>query len=232
MRTLSAKVLLDAWERCLDEPVALRASTLLAVATGEATPLETAQWTIGRRDAALLSLREQLFGSSVEAIVPCPNCGEQSEIAFPLDQIRIPSGHRTRHVRTRTLRVGGQKIRYRAPNSEDLLAIAHLSDTHSATNLLLKRCVEIGAKTAGDAASEEISDDIAARVLEHIARDETQADVQLNVNCPGCGHDWRTVFDIASFLWREVDDWARRVLGEVDALARTYGWRESEITRL
>ena len=147
MRKLSAKVLLDAWERCLDEPVALRASTLLAVATGEATPLETAQWTIGRRDAALISLREQLFGSSVEAIVPCPNCGEQSEIAFPLDQIRVSSGHRTRHIRTRTLRVGGQKIRYRAPNSEDLLAIAHLSDTHSATNLLLKRCVEIGANT-------------------------------------------------------------------------------------
>jgi hypothetical protein len=234
MRTLSAKVLLDAWEKCLDEPAALRASTLLAVATGEATPVEAARWTIGRRDSALLSLRKQLFGSSIEAIAACPKCSEQSEVTFTVDQIRVPqpAGGRANQSAAKTIRVGRRRVRYRAPNSEDLLAIAQLDDARAATSLLIERCVENAGQPERDAPREDISDEIAGRVLECIARDEAQADVQLTFNCPVCGHEWRTVFDIALFLWREVDDWARRILGEVDALARTYGWNESEILGL
>ena len=234
MRTLSAKVLLDAWEKCLDVPATLRAPTLLALATGEATPIETAQWTIGRRDAALLTLREQLFGSSIEAIAACPKCNQQSEVSFTLDQIRVPQpvGRRTNQPLTKTIRVGSRRLRYRAPNSEDLLSIAHLSDASAATNLLIERCVEPASRSAGDPPGGHVNDEIVRRVLECLARDEAQADVQLNFDCPGCGHEWRTVFDIALFLWREVDDWARRILGEVDALARTYGWHESEILGL
>jgi len=53
MRVLSAKNLLDAWERCLDEPAPMRGATLLAAACDETTSGETAKWSVARRDAAL-----------------------------------------------------------------------------------------------------------------------------------------------------------------------------------
>jgi hypothetical protein len=34
---------------------------------------------------------------------------------------------------------------------------------------------------------------------------------------------------IASYLWGEIDDWARRVLRDIHVLASAYGWRESDI---
>jgi hypothetical protein len=37
------------------------------------------------------------------------------------------------------------------------------------------------------------------------------------------------VFDAGEFLWREVAARARRLVYEVHALARYYGWREADI---
>ena len=33
-------------------------------------------------------------------------------------------------------------------------------------------------------------------------------------------------------FWAEIDAWARRILREVNILARAYGWRESDILAL
>ena len=54
----------------------------------------------------------------------------------------------------------------------------------------------------------------------------------LALACPACGHRWQSVFDIAAFLWREIDAWAQRTLRDVHALARGYGWHESDILAL
>jgi hypothetical protein len=37
------------------------------------------------------------------------------------------------------------------------------------------------------------------------------------------------LFDIATFFWAEVSAHARRLIRDVHALARAYGWREVEI---
>ena len=37
------------------------------------------------------------------------------------------------------------------------------------------------------------------------------------------------LFDIGAFLWSEIEACASRLLAEVDALARAYGWRERDI---
>jgi hypothetical protein len=36
-------------------------------------------------------------------------------------------------------------------------------------------------------------------------------------------------FDIAAYLWQEVDARARRALRDTHTLARAYGWREADI---
>ena len=40
------------------------------------------------------------------------------------------------------------------------------------------------------------------------------------------------MLDIGSFVWAEIESRARRVLGEVHALASAYGWSEAETLSL
>ena len=65
-----------------------------------------------------------------------------------------------------------------------------------------------------------------------MAQADPQADVQLALSCPVCGHKWQTAFDIVSFFWSEINAWAARILREVHILAWGYGWREADILAL
>jgi hypothetical protein len=65
-----------------------------------------------------------------------------------------------------------------------------------------------------------------------MSRADPQADVRLALTCPACRHQWRSIFDIVTFFWIELDVWARRTLRDVHALARAYGWREADILAL
>ena len=70
------------------------------------------------------------------------------------------------------------------------------------------------------------------RVSECLSAADPQSDVRISAECPDCAHAWQAPLDIASYLWTEVHAWASRVLREVDEIASTYGWRESEILAL
>ena len=79
-------------------------------------------------------------------------------------------------------------------------------------------------------------DELPAEVTEAVAKAlesaNPQAEVELLVTCDACGHNWTAPFDIAHFLWSELDIWARQTLREVAWLARAYGWSETDILRL
>ena len=59
-----------------------------------------------------------------------------------------------------------------------------------------------------------------------------RADLVIDVACPECGEATRAELDIASYLWTELDAWARDVLLDVHLLATAYGWSEPEILAL
>jgi hypothetical protein len=61
---------------------------------------------------------------------------------------------------------------------------------------------------------------------------DPQADLRFTLHCQVCSHEWEAGFDIAQFLWTEVDAWASRTLFDVHCLARAYGWREADILSL
>jgi len=52
------------------------------------------------------------------------------------------------------------------------------------------------------------------------------------LTCPACGHAFRVSFDIVSYFWSEVEDWAHRVLVDIHTLAAAYGWSERQILAL
>jgi hypothetical protein len=227
MYALSASELLEAWERGLGQQPIERALTLLAAACPD-TPKDTlARLSIGQRDAHLLSIREWLFGPTLVSLVNCPNCGDRLELNFNVADIRVPLEGQP--PASMSLSVAGYEVRFRHPNSLDLSAVTRNQDVEGGRRLLLERCL-LCAELYDEAKTvDELPAEVIDSVVEEMARADPQADVQLALSCPQCGHGWRAAFDILSFFWSELNVWATRILREVHTLASAYGWREADI---
>lgn len=55
------------------------------------------------------------------------------------------------------------------------------------------------------------------------------AETRFLLTCFNCGKDSSVLFDIVSYFWIEIEAYAKRLLLEVDKLARVYAWSEAEI---
>jgi hypothetical protein len=230
MSTLSASELLTAWERGLGQRLMDRALTLLAANDPQSPPDALAKLSIGRRDAGLLSLREQIFGPQLTGLADCPRCRERLELSFRAEDLHNPSD--AIGLEELSVSVAGWQVVFRLPNSDDLLAISDCQDADAGRALLLRRCI-LGVEENTEArAIADAPDNVVAAVVQKMAETDTLGDVQLALSCPMCGHEWQAPFDIASFLWTEVNAWAHRTLQDVNELARAYGWREADILAL
>jgi hypothetical protein len=163
----------------------------------------------------------------------CPQCGQRLELDIETGSLRTDARQFAQERLTASS--SGYEARFRLPNSEDLAAIAENCgpDESVAVQRLLSRClfeVDQGVEQLDPSCSlpRTLIDAIAAEM----EKADPQANVQLALNCADCGHQWLSAFDIVSFLWSEIDDWARRVLAEVCALASAFGWREADILTL
>jgi hypothetical protein len=231
VRVPTAAQLLDAWESGLAQSPIQRALTLLTKACPDATPGELASLPIGERDWRLVQLRRTLFGDEFSIVASCPECDVPLEASFRFDEIWPGAG--TPDAGPRTCAAGGYRITFRLPASEDLMRFASHTPGVAARYGLLERCLtEIidGAGNSVEVASLPV--EVVAEVEEQMAIADPQADVQLSLTCPSCGHRWRPVFDIGSFVWHEVNAWAQRTMREVHGLARAYGWREPDVLAL
>lgn len=61
---------------------------------------------------------------------------------------------------------------------------------------------------------------------------DPQADMVLSFSCPHCAAESSHLFDIASVLVKEVNNWAQRMLRDIHTLATAYGWSEARILAL
>jgi hypothetical protein len=227
MRTLATEEWLNIWEVGLTQRPAAWALALLAAACPDLPAPMLAQLSIGQRDARLLSLRESLFGSQMATLTECPLCDEQLELTFELQDIR--TSPQADPVEASVLCLGEWQVRFRLPNSLDLLAVAGLQDIATARQALYQRCI-LHAEQGGEAMSvDRVPEDVVARVSAQMAQLDPQGDVQLALTCPACAHQWLANLDIARFLWAELDAWALRMLRDVHSLAAAYGWREADI---
>ena len=220
-------MLLSAWERTLAVARPWREIALLAAASGE--PAERlARLPVGERDRRLLDLREHAFGNRLDCETACPACGARLELELTAAEIRPPS----RDVQPSDLRMTDEStvVTFRLPDSADVAASR--GSIRDPEELLLSRCVveatHEGAPVDGAALPIAVRESLAARMAEL----DPLAELLLQLTCPECAHSWQADFDPAAFLLAEVDAWAARVLGEVDRLARAYGWSEAEILAL
>jgi hypothetical protein len=200
--------------------------TLLSLAWPQKSAADWAGVSIGERDRQLLQLREELFGSQVEAIAVCPKCEARLELAFSTRDLQLPDIATAGGRERRRLRSGGFEVDYRLPTSTDLIEAAN--NPGQAKELLLERCVE--ARRDGVAVSAaDLPEQLVKRLGSAMAEADPQAEVLIALNCPACSHRWSSVFDILSYLWGEIQDWAERLLHDVHSLALAYGWSENDI---
>ncbi len=233
MRPLSVAELLSVWERGLAALPFERALAILSAASPESSPAALARLSIGRRDASLLQLREWAFGPELAIVATCPSCRQALELTMPVASLRVsidPTGEPTGDLE-RSLTMQDYEVRYRLPNTEDIAGCAGLEFAASRRKLLAC-CVTDARRQGKSVSAEELPEDVEHKVVEQLATIDPQADTRLDLTCPECHQRWREVFDIVSFFWAEIDAWARRMLREVNVLARAYGWRESDILAL
>jgi hypothetical protein len=227
MRSLSAQELLDVWEIGQGLVPYERAISLLSAANSGATRDALVRMPIGERDRRLLRLREQIFGPDLEAVARCPVCEELVETALRSSDIRGPGGSGSATVDP--LISDGYSVWFRLPDTTDLEAIADMKIPSEAKDLLLRRCI-LDVKNGSDPVT---SDHLPAEVLNALTEAMERADPHtvtiLSLTCPYCNEKWQEDFDILSFFWDEIENWAARTVDEVHQLAMAYGWNETEV---
>jgi uncharacterized protein (UPF0212 family) len=233
MRAPPPAEMLDAWERGEAEPMSARALRLLALAGTGIDRERLALLPIGRRDALLLEFRALLFGPTLVGVSACPDCGLHVEAVFDAGAIAAhdradASGISSEHE----IAIGGTTIRFRVPDSRDLIALAGCREGDARKHLLDRCVLAVEEDGATDATTRDLSAALADAVERAMAIADPQADVQLDFTCPACAHRWDAAFDIARYLWREIRNWAHRTLRDVHALASAYHWREADILAL
>jgi hypothetical protein len=200
---------------------------LLAAFCRKDTPQELARLPIGERDTLLLSLREQIFGPNFSGLATCPGCSQRLETSFSSEEIRVAA--LPEPGRSLSVDMDDYLVHFRLPDTLDLMAIGNLSKLDEATRALLGRCILNASYRGEEIPFDALPGMVHEAALKLMNESDPQADVQLDLSCPECGHNWQSAFDILSYLWEEIDAWALRILNDVHVLAFAYGWSEADI---
>jgi predicted RNA-binding Zn-ribbon protein involved in translation (DUF1610 family) len=231
MPPLSASDVLRLWEAGAPLTPAGRALAILIAASPGMPPPALAALPVGRRDRRLLEIRRETFGPGLDALVPCPACGERIE--FRLEAGTLLGGHDPGAVQSDAeLTAGEWRVRYRMPTAGDLAEVASCEGPDRALALLVERCVVEATRAGVPAAPADLPAPALALMDQELARRDALAEILLDFVCPECGAAGQAPFDIARYLWEELRAEAARLLREVHALARVYGWREADILAL
>jgi hypothetical protein len=231
MRTITAPrpdELLGLWERAAAAMQAERSDVLLAACC------ETPILSLGSRNATLVALRGRLFGNTQPLRCNCIACGAVAEFTVDctaLEHALLPvsgSGELQR------LEAGGYRIEFRLPDIADVRRAAQeCRNVEEFVGDLLACCVVRCEREDGmHSAPQDLPAPIAAALSRRMEEVEPGASVSFDLTCPECAAHWTAPMDVGEVLWAELQSRAERILLEVDALARAYGWTEPEVLAL
>ncbi|TDC89522.1 hypothetical protein E1161_21085 [Saccharopolyspora aridisoli] len=227
MVTSEPAELLAVWESGLPRTPGGHALLLHRAARPGVSDDELRALPVGERAADLLMLRRELFGERMQVLVACASCGDDME--FDLDVARLaerPAEHQLQ------IDADGYLVEFRLPTVADLEAAAAGSSAEERRLRLLSRCTVAAEHHGEPVGCEVLPESVQRRMAEAAERADPAADLALSVSCPECGCTTPSALDIASYLWAELDSWARDVLLDVHLLASAYGWTEPSILSL
>lgn len=219
-----ARMLLDLADRA-DHGSPLERALAVAEQAGEDAP-SLRDAPLGRLNATLIGYHAALAGPLLEAVTTCPSCLAVVEFALDADELRslAPDAAATGGFGTDD----GYLVHWRVPTAADLAAVA---DERAPASGLLARC----ARATLDEMPVDVADlpaELVERIEAELAAADPLAEVSVGLTCPDCATAFDADLDPAAFVWTEIETGAHRVLIEIDALARAYGWTESEVLAL
>lgn len=228
MDVLLASELLGLWERAAPLAPLQQAVVLAAATDSSAHPTDVAVLPIGQRDRRLLRLRASMAGPMLEATTTCASCGERVELSLDTTGLVEPP---VTSMGPYTTDVEGVSVTWRSPTTADLEHIASLADLATADEALFERCV-LSVGGAGPMTAAELSPEVRAAVTAAMSEVDPLAELLVDMTCVHCAEQFTAELDVAEATWAELRACAHRVLHEVDALARAYGWTEDEVLAL
>ena len=231
MQPVTPIELLNFWERSMDHTMIRRAVDSLCCASPGANEQEIAGLCIGERDARLLLLREWLFGQRLQNMAQCPFCSERIEWEMDIQDIQLQVPNFGIPPENYLLEAEEYSILFRLPNGNDLEAAMDAKKRTKPENLLTRLILDCKFKNEPCKMN-----DLPGKILEildqRIEEMNPQADIRMGLRCANCEHQWEVQFDIVSYLWIEINGWARHILQDIGTLARAYGWSEQNILNM
>ncbi len=177
-------------------------------------------------DAALLHLRQIVFGDAIRAGVACPaaRCGKRIDIGFGIGEYLQHHSPRTARGAEPADEAGwwrlrGTAIGFRLPTAGDQAAV-ELED--NPRRAMIRRCVRPADAPAAALRRVENAMEAMAPSLAH----------NLAAQCPECGAQVEVYFDPRRFCLAELRDHAAFVYDDIHLLAEHYHWPEAEILAL
>lgn len=218
MRSLSNSQLLDLWENGAALHPLDRGLLALSRAHPEEAAEALADWTLGRRNRALLELHAGLFGERLHAWSACAACGEKMEIS--LDWKALISDSASEEA----IKFG--EARFRPLTTRDLAEASRQPDVNSAALCLARRCA-LDAADFQTWSSEEIE-----QLGDRLAAADPLAEIRLALVCPACQSESTETIELTTFLWTEIEARAKALLWQIHIIASAYGWTQDEILAL
>lgn len=190
---------------------------------------DPATLSIAERDRRLARLQRDMFGDAMPCVVHCPRCNAEQEFDLSatllLDTLGDPPS-------AEIINHDGWDITLRALDSHDLAAAAQERGLHDASEILIRRAVVTATGASGPVDFDALPVDVQNAVSERVGEREAAGDIALDLTCVACAENWTTGFDIAPYLWVEIDAAGRRLLVEIAALAGRFGWSEAELLQM
>jgi uncharacterized protein (UPF0212 family) len=205
-----------------------RAIAAIAALTGSPA-IDAERLALRRCDGQLLELHRERYGPELRAVSACPACGAVLELQFAVeDLLEALAEPRPGEL---SLTSGAYELELRLPTVADLARAQRAGDVQRAAAMLAAACVS----TCRLDGIEVSSDAVPAAVLDEAQRRLQRFDLAgepLELTCPDCATRWSTALEVATLVLAELDVEGRRLLADVHALARAYGWSEREIAAL
>jgi len=232
LKPLATHELLELWDTTSGKSMLEKSLRLLCNAYCIDNIGDVARLSIGERDARLLEVREWLFGKTLRNKASCQKCSETIEWESDSSTLHLQDFAQNLSMKKLELVKESYYIKFRLLNSADLLKVTS-SDIHeNSYKKVISKCILSVTKDNEEYNANNLPESVWEALNDRMSEEDPQADIRMQLVCPNCNHSWEMYFDIASYLWSEINVWAKKILEEVYLLARFFSWSEKDILNM
>lgn len=193
--------------------------------TADAVRIGVIDLVAADRDRLLAAVYKRAFGDRIESTLTCKGCTQPFDIDFSLDSV-ITSINEANGVREWVRLSDGRfeapnGVSFRLPTGRDELDAIGKTTREEVESMLLRRCTDGRAWPEGRVAFEEFLEQVAPLI-----------DLELVASCPECHHVQKIQFDIQTYLLGALVAERRKLLSDINCIARAYSWSLDEILSL